>query len=211
MKSYVEIEIDVGKKVLIESTPETRSLIEKMSRLEASIGNLVTLLKKNKFGGKKLLEETHKLREDLQKKIDDASSEMIVVKNKLKDKIYNSGEEEKFRYDVRLDSEEGILLGNLLMANISDVRYKVTPKEGHYREELLEKIHPANHRNKIQEKKESLIRIEVGEGPIGHDKISHLSSLDEVTFVTDKATYKISSCPGCFSLTLDRKEMMDKD
>ena len=205
MKSYIEIEIDEGKKVLIESTPETRSLMEKLNMLEASIENLNSLLKKNKLlGTGKSLAEAHKLGEELQGKIDVASSELITVKKKLMKKIYNSKEEERFRYDVRLDSEEGIFLSYLVTLNITDIRGKITLAERHFREELLEKVHPANNRIKEQEKKESLIRIEVGEGIIGNEHISHLSSLDEVTFVTDEATYKISSCPGCFSLTLDR-------
>ena len=204
-KEHIKVEID-GRNILVESTLETEKLIGKAIELEDLIDNSTSQLKKSKFGTKEFLDETHDAREDLANKIGEATTELTLVRGKLKDKIYIQGES-GFKYDITLDSDEGILLANLLVLNMTDIRGKVTPTEGRYREDLLEKVHPANNRTKEQEKKESLIRIEVGEGIIGNEHISHLSSLDEVTFVTDKATYKIGSCPGCFSLTLDRTKI----
>ena len=208
VREFVEIEID-GRNILVENTVETERLIKEAIELEDSIDNLTSLLKKNKLlGAKKSLTDAHQLREDLANKIGEATIELTLIRGKLKDKIYIQDEAKGFEYDVKLNSDEGILLANLLVLNMTDIRGKVTPTEGRYREDLLEKVHPANqpanNQTKKQEKKESLIRIDVGEGPISNDKISHLSSLDEVTFVTDEATYIISDCTGCLSLTLDR-------
>lgn len=58
----------------------------------------------------------------------------------------------KMKYKVELDSNEGIFIGNLIMLNKQELRGKITPEEGVWREELYEKIHPANN-NPINPKK----------------------------------------------------------
>ena len=106
------------------------------------------------------------------------------------------------KYNIELDSDEGILIANLLMSHIKEMRGKLTPMENAFRNDLHDRIHPTN--NQSTGKDESLIKVKIGEGVMAHDRITHLNCLEEIAFITDKAVYKVNSCDGCFSLSLDR-------